>query len=423
MPSYINYKKIFIVVGFIVVTLVLLFLIVWMFFLPDKPELGDPEYIPPGAYLPETGEAGDLIQLIEGGDLPGTGTRPGVEEPEVAAPQPDVVARGGDTYALPMTDNRVLGVNLSTDGQGVVFYDQDDSRFYRISADGKSKNLMSDEKFHQVEDVVWAADSTKAIITYPDDIKVFYDFSTKKKVTLPKELTEPEFAQGTDKIAFKFSSYDTDSNFIGISNPDGTGAKYLEAVGDEGNKFDISISPDEEVIAFYGKPTSVGSSEVFLVGQQGENFQSLEIEGTHFRSIWSPQGTWLMYHVVMPEYGFRPVLWAVATNGSRFSSAKLNLGLRTWVEKCVFESESIIYCAVPRYLEEGAGLYEDEVDDFDDEIYKIDLVKNKKQRIASPITDTGIDEFRISNLQISDNGRFLFFWDANTQKVYNIQLR
>ena len=423
MNLFFNYKKIFIIIGFITVSLVLLFLIIWMFFWPNKPRPGEPGYMPPGAYLPETGEREDLIELIEGNELPNIGTIPGREESEVTAPQPDVIARGQETYSLPLTENRVLGVALSSDKQGVVLYDKEEEKFYHISSDGKSKIQMSDEKFHQVKDVVWSPNATQAIITYPDDIKIYYDFSTKKKVTLPKELIEPEFAQNTEKIAFKFESYDVDSNFIGIAKPDGTEAKFLETTGTESSKFDISISPNEEVIAFYARPTSANSSEIFLVGQHGENFESLEIEGMHFDSIWSPLGTQLLYNVVAPEYGFRPVLWSVAAKGSRFASIQLNLKLNTWVDKCVFSSETVIYCAVPKNLPEGAGIYEEATENIVDEIYMIDLSKNKKQRIADPIRKDGSAEFKIKNLQISDDNRFLFFLDENTERVYNIRLK
>jgi len=160
-----------------------------------------------------------------------------------------------------------------------------------------------------------------------------------------------------------------------------------------------------------------------LVGQQGENFKSFEIEGTRFESKWSPKGTRLLYNVVMAEYGFRPMLWVVAASGTQMSSYKVSLGLYTWINKCIFTSEIELYCAVPKNMPEGAGLYPEILDNISDVIYHIDLVSNRKKIIADPVLQNNDAEFKIASMQVSGDGKFLFFFDNNSEKIYSLRLK
>jgi len=424
MFFFTKYKKIFFVVGFVGLSLGLLFLLIWLFFIPDKPQPGEPGYVPPGAYLPETGEGGNLQELLDAGKLPIVGNVPAKEtETSIQNQQPDIIARGYQTYTLPLIENKTIGLALSTDKQGIVFYDQSEQKFFRISADGQSKIALSNEEFYNVQDVAWSPDSTRAVITYPDGIKVYYDFSTKKKVTLPKELDDIEFAPQTNKIGFKFESADIDNNFLGVAKPDGTNAQVLEETADQGRFFQVEFSPNEDVAAFYQQPTGANSSEIFLIGQKGENFKSFNIEGARFEAKWSPRGGRLLYDVVMVEYGFRPMLWVAAANGAQISNYKVSLGLYTWVDKCVFTSETEIYCAVPKDMPEGAGIYKEAANNSGDIIYQIDLTANRKKVIADPVLANSDAQFKISKMQVSGDGKFLFFFDNNSEKIYSLRLK
>jgi hypothetical protein len=380
--------------------------------------------------LPEVGEGFEAGQLGLGGELPEVGGVPPSSREEiefegklVKKPIPDTIARGSDTYVLPLTENKVLGAALSANKQNLVFYDKEAQKFYRISSDGKSKLPLSDEKFYNVESVDWSPDSTRAIITYPDDIKIFYDFSSRQKTTLPKEVKEPVFSADSNKISFKYETTDENKNFLAVAKPDGSETKLIEPMGAEGNKVQATFSPEGEVVALYAKPTSLNSSEVFFIGQAGENFKSLQVAGMHIKGKWSPSGSRLLYHSVMAENDFNPNLWLVDARGDSIGSHQFNLNLTTWVDKCVFASEFELYCAVPKNLPAGAGLYPEAAETAFDEIYKIDLKNGNKQMIANPVLEQGRGEFRIGSLWLSGDGRLIFFWDELTEGVYSMQLR
>jgi len=127
--------------------------------------------------------------------------------------------------------------------------------------------------------------------------------------------------------------------------------------------------------------------------------------------------------VVMAEYGFRPMLWVVSASGTQISNYKVSLGLYTWVDKCVFTSESEIYCAVPKDMPEGSGIYKEAADKSGDIIYQIDLVSNRKKIIADPVLENSDVQFKISKMQVSGDGKFLFFFDNNSEKIYSLRLK
>ena len=423
MPIFSNldYKKILLVAGFVVICLALIFLMYWLFFRATPPGPGEPGYVPPGGVLPDTKEGGQPGVIEPGSGLPSAGD---IEEDETKDSGPSEVARGDDTLVLPITQNRVLNPTLSANKQGINYWDKEDQLFYRISPDGQSRLPLSDEKFFGVEKVTWSEDSTQAIITYPDELNVFYDFSTKEKTTLPKEVVGASFNSSGKEIAFKFVTADPNSNFIAVSSPNGSGAELIEPIGAEADKVQVVISPTEEVVALYAKPTSLDSSEIFFIGRSGENFKSLNVEGMHIKGLWSPSGNRLLYHSVSASHDYKPNLWIVDARGDNIGNHHFDLNLETWVDKCIFSSETELYCAVPKNLPEGSGLYADEITGYSDEIYKIDLTTGRKELIASPVLDqAGGSQFRMTNLEISEDGHFLFFWDQITEKVYSMRLR
>ncbi len=421
-----NYKKIFLVMGFVVVCLALLFLIYWMFFRTAAPQPGEPGYLPPGitGQLPEAGSGFNAGQLGTGGQLPQTGNLPATNTGgQAVAQQPDSFARGNTTYVLPLSADKTVGVALSPNKQGVVYYDKNSSQFYRLSADGKEKLLLSDEKFFAVENVVWSADSTQAIMTFPDGIKVYYNFATKKKTTLPKEVKEPVFNLSGSEIAFKYEGANAENNFVAIANPDGNKVKYIEDLGEEGNKVQTVFSPKEEVVAFYAKPSGLNSSEVFFIGQESENYKSLKIQGTRFKALWAPSGEKIIYQIVSQDTNYNPALWLTDARGDNIGNNNIALKLNTWVDKCVFASTNEIYCAVPKNLPQGSGLYPELSYEGGDDIYRVDLGTGQTRLLALPVEQNGNDNFKISHLSLAGDGRSLFFWNENNEQIYSLKLK
>ncbi|MDD5289943.1 MAG: hypothetical protein PHT40_01935 [Patescibacteria group bacterium] len=417
-PSQLNWKKILLIIGFVLVCLGLVILMYFMFFKSTPaPQPGEVGYVPTGAELPgsELGTGGQ--ELGSGGQLPEN--TPSVGENTFSGAS--AVANGGATSATAVNEQSILGMALDSGGN-LVYYNRDDSRFYKISSDGASA-LLSKEKFLQLKDVVWSADTSAAIVTYPDDLKIYYNFATNKKVTLPKNVVEPIFSTDGSKISFKYETNNPDNNYVAVSRPDGTGAKLIEPLGSESNRVQATFSPNGNVVAFYAKATGLDSSEIFFIGQAGENFRSLKVTGTNFKGLWSPSGQKILYQTATADNDFNPSLKITSGQTASLGGPSLSLDVSTWVDKCVFASENEIYCAVPDDLPTGAGLYSEVIKNEIDSIYRLNLATGTKEKIADPVDENGQAIFKIGRLSVSADQATLFFWDENTGKMYKIRLK
>jgi len=414
MLSNLDTKKILLIILFLAVCFGLGIGIYFMFFKPDVPGPGEPGYVPPGAELPDVG-AGTGLPTGPGGGLPDVGDVE--QEPE----EIDEIADGDKTSVLSLYEDEVIGLTLSADGNGIAFYDKENSKFYTLSNDGKRVLELSKEEFYQVEDVYWNDAQSQAIITYPDGNKILYDFSKNQQVSLTKEIYEPDFSN-QDKIAYKHISDDGETNWIVVADPQGSKVNLIEPLGDQSDFVQIAWSPTNQVVALYSKPIGLDKSEIFFIGLQSENFRSLVVEGSNFKGLWSPNGLKLLYHAVNGNNNYNPNLWIVNAEGDNIGRYEFNLGLTTWVDKCVFADSLTLYCAVPRQLSEGMGLYPELLGNTQDLIYKVNIATGAKELIADPV-ENGENNFSISSMHLSKDNRYLFFLDGLTNKVYRIQLK
>jgi len=414
--SQLNTKKILILVAFLALCLALGFGVYWLFFRPAVTEVSVSEDSQSGS-LPGAGEGSGAGIIGDGSGLP----RSGEASDEVGEEERDKIARGGVTSVLPLIEDEVRGFELAVDGRSINFYNTMDNKFYTLSADGQQPILLSNQEFFEVQDAIWSWDRNSAIILYPDGNKILYDFSKDKQITLSANLHEPVFSNN-NQVAYKHIEQGSSNNWIAITDLNTSRASLVEAMGENYDQVQINWSPTNQVVALYSEPTGINSSEVFFIGLAGENFKSLEVEGSQFMGFWSPSGRRLLYSTVSDNNNYNPQLWIADAEGDNIGRNKFNLGLSTWADKCVFADEKTVYCAVPKELGRGAGLFADLKPATDDLIYKIDLTTGYSQMIADPQSDE-VSKFTIDKIKISRDGRYLFFSDESTRKVYRLQLK
>ena len=337
--------------------------------------------------------------------------------------QVDKVAQGGLTLAETAVSQQAEFAAPTASGSGIRFYDKVQDKFFRIDADGLAKE-MSNQIFPEAKEVSWSPQGDKAIITFPDDSKVMYDFDTQEQVTLPKEWDGIEFSPSGEKIGFKNISAEEQARWLAVSSPDGTEVELIEPLGDKANDVAVNWSPTGQVVALYRQAYSGDSQEAFLIGLHGENFKSIITEGRGFEGLWSPQGDQLLYNVYNAESNYNPKLYLVDAAGDQVGANKIDLGLKTWSSRCTFATtESFLYCAVPEYLPLGSGIYPEVAGSTNDSIYKIDVNTGTKSLLALPTFLTGERDYTINSLFLSNDERTLYFSDGNTGNVYSIELR
>jgi Tol biopolymer transport system component len=166
-----------------------------------------------------------------------------------------------------------------------------------------------------------------------------------------------------------------------------------------------------------GDSFGVGSHEVFLIGQNQENFRSMKVEGLDFRPQWSPTGDQLLYSVAGSENDWKPSLWVVDASGDSIGANRRNLNIETWADKCTYADTSTLYCGIPDELERGYGLQPGLADSTPDTIYRIDLTTGLRTRVAIPE-----GSHTVESIMLSPDEKWLYFTDKVTGYLNKIQL-
>lgn len=355
------------------------------------------------------------LPLAPAGTQPGKAAGEGQVAPSALTISP--VARGGITAAPEAFTGTAISP-VSAGGNSVNFYDPKQAKFFRLTPDGKTEQLSS-KSFYNVQNVVWSAQGDKGIIEYPDNTKLFYDFNTGKQATLPKHWEGFSFDPQGEHITAKSEAIDPDNRWLLISNPDGSGAKSLLPLGENGDKVSLSWSPAGGVIGFSRTGSALGFArqEIIPLGENNERLNPLVVEGLDFRPKWTPDGNKLVYSVFNSENEYAPTLWITNAQGDAMGSGRRKLDVTTWADKCAFKDDNTMICAVPDSLPEGSGLEPRVAYDSPDTVYKIDLNTGMKSVLAVP--EGGIS---MGNLLLSADKSTLYFTDNQTGKLRTMRL-
>lgn len=373
-----------------------------------------------GVGLPTAGEGGGVGGLKPSTQLPGgqvPSTAPTTQVP--ALPTVDTVARGGVTVATALVAAPTAGASVASNGQ-VNFYNRQDGKVYRMSSDGTTQSL-SNKTFNNVDRISFDPSGNKAIMTYPDGAKTVFDFNTNTQVTLPSHWTEPTWSAGGDKIIAKSISTDVESRFLVVTSADGSTAKAIQELGDNADKVMVVPSPNNQVVAFSatGEACGFDCAELFLIGQNKENFKTLKVPGVGFVPKWTPGGNQLMFSVANDTSDWKPQLWLVDADGNNIGKNRRSINVNTWADKCTFSGDGgTAYCAVPRELPRGAGLNRAVAAGEPDDLYRINLATGSFSRIAIPE-----GRHSMTNLNVSPDDGKIYFNDADSDFLYSVNLK
>lgn len=406
-------KKVLFMVGFVCLTVGIGFLIYRVFF--KEPQVlpgADQTYQQYQGQLPGAATGtGLIVTSTEAGTLPEQGTLPG-SELQLGAVQSD-----GKTTILSTNINNFI--SMSADKEGIRSYNPVDGKFYKVLDDGTSVPLSA-QTFFNVEEVDWGNKTDKAILTYPDGSKILYDFANEKQVTLPSYWEDFNFSPQDNQIAAKSIGNNETNRFLVISNPDGTDARPIAELGQNQDKVHVSWSPNDQTVAysFTGEPIGFDRQAVVMVGKHQENLKNLIVEGRGFVPNWSPTGNNLLYSVYNSNDGYRPTLWISGAAGDSINDNRRSIPLNTWADKCAWQNEKSVICAVPTQLGAGAGLQRDLFATIPDDIYRIDLQSGKTIKLGQPQGSP-----TITSVVLSPDGSSMYYNDRTTGNLAKFSLR
>lgn len=339
-------------------------------------------------------------------------------------PKPSEVANGGATLARQLVTTPSQALKVADGGKNLEYYDPITGQFVKIGTDGKSKTFLTDKAFPGAETVVWSDDGNKVVLGFPDDSKVAYDFNKKQQVTLPKEAQDFAFSPEGDSLVFKFMGRDESDRWLTVSTDTGAEASFIEPIGDKAAQVTPQWSPNREIVATFAKGATGSQQEIIFLGTQGENFPSAKVAGRSFASRWSPDGQAILYTVRTKEDSDNPSLWVMDGRPDTLGQQQINLGLNTFIDKCGFaQTGSVVYCAVPKFLEPGSGIFPELSANSPDDIYRVDLRTGERRLVATPTDASGIADINATDVSVSSDETFLYFRDRRTNTINQLRLK
>jgi len=414
MSFFTKYKKIILVAIFVLISILMGYLNYILFLKTSiQPTQEEPAGQDSAGGLPSSDAgSGQIVETSENSGLPAKEENTLVPEKKI-----DKTALGGLTETAKLNNSASLGASLSGNGSDLNYYDRNDGKFYKIDKNGTA-TALSDKIFHNVSEVIWAKTANKAILEYPDGANIVYNFDTKQQTTLPSHWKDFDFSPDGNKIISKSIAQDPDNRWLTISDDNGANTRALESLGTKDKTVYPSWSPNNEIVAMFTESKGLDQQEVYFVGQNHENLKSTTIEGRGFDPKWSAEGDKLLYSVYSSANDLKPGLWIVNAEGDSIGTERKNLDIETWASKCVFADNTNLFCAVPEYLEEGAGLFPELAKSTTDRLYKIDTRTGLKKLVAIPN-----GSYTMSDLIVSENGYRLYFTDEKTGNLHKIDLQ
>lgn len=413
----IPYKKILIVLGFVVVVVGIGFLIYFLFFKPavSPPETEEPGVITVGQ-LPSGTPPTDLTPEEKQAIFQKTSEKITKIPAEAEADQIDQVAQGGLTKTTTLTYDTTPTYKIASAGN-LHTYNSDTGNFYKLSHDG-TKQLLTNKVYKNVKNLDWSPNDKEAILEFPDGSNILFNFEKDVQVTLPKSWTDFDFNPSGNKIIFKDLDENPEYNWLAVANPDGSGQSYIDHIGNKKHLIINEWSPNNQVVGLFKAEGTGVTTEIQMIGQGDDKFQSFNAKGFGFKPQWSPTGDKILYSAYSVASNMDAYLYVVDTSPGTIGYNHKKINLKTWADKCTFANNSTVYCGVPKDLPEAAGPVPEIADNTPDYVYKIDLDSGQTSFIAELEYNHAMD-----NLHVSDDGKYLYYTDKQTQSLHYIQLK
>ncbi len=419
----------------IILTIILIGLLIWLFLLKDiiSPRVDpsdDPSQIVepprPGGIVPEppispiTPPQTDIPTL----GTPGTPSTPGVGLP--AFTPTDLISGYASLLFEPtlrrVSNEPIAGSVIFNKGgrQFIRFTDRATGHIYETDAEIINLNKISNTTVPKIYEAIWQGSGEGAVYRFIRPNGNIASFAGTIRETGNGEFRGQFLPDNISSLSVS----KTDSALLYVEkNLSGFGSLIIASFFGN-NKNELWTSPLSEWLPIFSKngtpalvskasETSPGSLVVF--NRQGSIREYL-VSGIYgLSSSLSPNSTRAIYS----DSRSKPIrLWLKVSGESPRA-----IGLKTLGEKCAWQNEKIVFCAIPETL--PTGEYPDEwyqgVISFKDEIYVIDVDSGVFNQLINLSRASG-SNFDVDLIEVSENGKFLTLRNKNDLILWSLQI-
>lgn len=294
---------------------------------------------------------------------------------------------------------------------------------YQTFADAVSERKYSSTVVKGVHETMFGEGGNTVLMRY---LKEDGETVASYVGTLPKEVLGADTITANDLTGTFLpegvleATYSNDGTKMFYILPYKDGVVGITANADSSRKnqvFESSFTewlidwPNKDAITFTTKPASVVDGFMYTFNPNTRSFDKVLSKIKGLTAKMSPDGKYILF----ADKDLTLSIYNIA------KKQKTQVSVKTLPEKCTWSSDSeYVYCGVPKYLEKNE--YPDSwyqgIVSFSDDIWKIDVVSSTATFSLDP-SSYGVGEtLDMTNMKLSDDGKFLFFVDKNTDYLY-----
>ena len=171
---------------------------------------------------------------------------------------------------------KVIAPHLTTDGAGILFYNEATGQFFVTNPDGSNQHALAESVFTNVVSVDVAPSARAAIISFKSDksnqtIKYYFDIPTNTANRLNDHIDTFAFSPDGSKIFYRYNDTETKVQTLNIANANGSDFKKIKDFPIDSVK--LAWVPGKDQLSFWLQPFALRRSALYKMDLNGGNVE------------------------------------------------------------------------------------------------------------------------------------------------------
>ncbi|NTW26705.1 MAG: hypothetical protein HGA36_00015 [Candidatus Moranbacteria bacterium] len=316
-----------------------------------------------------------------------------------------------------ISDGGVLGAIMDKKTEEIKYYETSTGLVWKMDAEGKGKQRITDVKVLGLKKVLWSIDASKVLtVTQKEGQNSFYmyDYRTQKGTLLKNGLDTAVWDNLGTKIFYKYFDNASQKRTMDIANPDGS--EWQKIADITARNIVIAPVPLTSLVSYWNAPNASEETQLQIVGATGGDAKTI-LSGKYGADyLWSPDGNKALVSSLSSNKNM--TLGIVSMDGTY-----QDLNIPTFVSKCAWSQDGkTVYYALAGGIPTGANMpndYQENKFNTEDTFWKMDIATGKKDRIIETSEING--KYDSSELFLSVTEDALYFVNKIDKKLYRLE--
>lgn len=313
------------------------------------------------------------------------------------APEEGEITEAPEARLKQITDFPVISPALSEDEKRVLFYKKDAGDLISYDIEKKLQERISRITIIGLLEAMWSPKKDRAAVFYLDgDIKKgFLHIGTSSVAVLPSRIRSFSWSPNGSLLAYIAPT--PEGSELTIADPSGENRRI---VFESPLKDPIINWIASDAIGIETAPSGKAVGTLFRYSRTSGVLSRI-LSGFGVSTLWAPDGRAIA--LSSTDVSGKNLSLSIYDSSGKLVFATL---MRTVTDKCIWITNTALYCAVPRTIPQGAILPDDYYQGSfhtSDRIVKIDTEKEEIREVFNE------GDFDIANLLIAKNEDVLFF--------------